>query len=209
MKLSKFVLAPIAAVVMAYGAPAQAQIWDYSFQDIGVDYSLSFDSLSGNVGTFTLTLDTSGYNHHALPAYLHAVDLKAWSSITSFTYTASTNGWAVPAYGPTISGPNAGCQGNNAGFACIATSTDGLANHLTTAGPFSFTFEVTGSGFNTSPDGGHVGAGYAAANGNGASYGLTSHNMTTPIPEPEIYAMLGLGLGLMGWVGRRRKQQAA
>ena len=29
------------------------------------------------------------------------------------------------------------------------------------------------------------------------------------IPEPEIYAMLGVGLGLMGWVGRRRKLQAA
>jgi PEP-CTERM motif len=30
-----------------------------------------------------------------------------------------------------------------------------------------------------------------------------------PIPEPEIYAMMGIGLGLLGWVGRRRKQQAA
>ena len=30
-----------------------------------------------------------------------------------------------------------------------------------------------------------------------------------PVPEPEIYAMLGVGLGLMGWVGRRRKLQAA
>ena len=30
---------------------------------------------------------------------------------------------------------------------------------------------------------------------------------TTPISEPEIYAMLGVGLGLMGWVGRRRKAQ--
>lgn len=29
------------------------------------------------------------------------------------------------------------------------------------------------------------------------------------IPEPEIYAMMGVGLGLLGWVGRRRKQQAA
>lgn len=34
-------------------------------------------------------------------------------------------------------------------------------------------------------------------------------NFTPAIPEPEIYAMMGLGLGLMGWVGRRRKQQAA
>lgn len=32
---------------------------------------------------------------------------------------------------------------------------------------------------------------------------------TTPIPEPEIYAMLAAGLGLMGWVGRRRKLKAA
>ena len=31
----------------------------------------------------------------------------------------------------------------------------------------------------------------------------------TAIPEPEIYAMMGLGLGLMGWVGRRKKLQAA
>lgn len=28
-----------------------------------------------------------------------------------------------------------------------------------------------------------------------------------PIPEPEIYAMLGVGLGVMGFVARRRKQQ--
>jgi streptogramin lyase len=29
-----------------------------------------------------------------------------------------------------------------------------------------------------------------------------------PIPEPETYAMLLAGLGLMGWVGKRRKQKA-
>gem|GEM_PF-2635134 len=28
--------------------------------------------------------------------------------------------------------------------------------------------------------------------------------VTTPVPEPEIYAMMAAGLGLMGWVGRRR-----
>lgn len=40
-----------------------------------------------------------------------------------------------------------------------------------------------------------------------ASYGGTI--TVTPIPEPEIYAMMAAGLGIMGWFGRRRKQQAA
>ncbi len=40
-----------------------------------------------------------------------------------------------------------------------------------------------------------------------ASYGGTI--TVTPIPEPEVYAMMAFGLGIMGLVGRRRKQQAA
>ena len=31
----------------------------------------------------------------------------------------------------------------------------------------------------------------------------------TPVPEPEIYAMMGLGLGVMGFMARRRKQQVS
>jgi hypothetical protein len=31
----------------------------------------------------------------------------------------------------------------------------------------------------------------------------------TPIPEPEIYAMLAAGLGLLGYVGKRRRQTRA
>jgi len=30
-----------------------------------------------------------------------------------------------------------------------------------------------------------------------------------PVPEPEIYATLGIGLVMLGWVGRRKKLQAA
>lgn len=47
----------------------------------------------------------------------------------------------------------------------------------------------------------------------GSPAGLTSFvvnaDISTPIPEPESYAMLIAGLGLLGFVARRRKQQEA
>lgn len=45
---------------------------------------------------------------------------------------------------------------------------------------------------------------------NGASgSGMQDVVVFTPVPEPEIYAMLGAGLGLMGFVARRRRQASA
>jgi len=51
-----------------------------------------------------------------------------------------------------------------------------------------------------------------------AHYGITGPDglveggqlllMTQPVPEPSTYALMGLGLGLMGFVARRRKQKA-
>ena len=29
------------------------------------------------------------------------------------------------------------------------------------------------------------------------------------VPEPEIYAMMGIGLGFLGWIGRRKKLKTA
>ncbi len=44
----------------------------------------------------------------------------------------------------------------------------------------------------------------------GVAGGAESYSAIAAIPEPEIYAMMAAGLGLIGWVGkRRRKQQAA
>lgn len=39
-------------------------------------------------------------------------------------------------------------------------------------------------------------------------YSLTSSlNPVSPVPEPEIYAMMAAGLGLMGFIGRRRARR--
>jgi len=41
-------------------------------------------------------------------------------------------------------------------------------------------------------------------------YSITSSlNPVSPVPEPEIYAMLAAGLGLMGFISRRRARRTA
>lgn len=52
-------------------------------------------------------------------------------------------------------------------------------------------------------------AGFGCCLMNGVSLQNIQLTDVTPIPEPEIYAMMGVGLGLLGWVGRRKKLQAA
>jgi hypothetical protein len=211
MSLRRFLTVPFTAVLIAFGSTAQAQIWTWSFTDIGVDYSLSFDSLASGVGTYTLTLDTTGYNHHADPSYLDSVDIKAWGGTDiSFVLLSAPNGSGAwnPTEGPISSGPAAmtGCGGSGAGFACVEAVTKGSFN-VDSGSAYTFRFQVTADSFNMASAGSHVGAGYAGADGRGASYGITS--VTAPIPEPETYAMLLAGLGLMGFVARRRQRNLA
>ena len=42
-----------------------------------------------------------------------------------------------------------------------------------------------------------------------APFSHDAQSFTTPVPEPEIYVMLAAGLGLMGFVARRRRKQHA
>ena len=38
-----------------------------------------------------------------------------------------------------------------------------------------------------------------------AAYSINSAAVATPVPEPETYAMLLAGLGIVGFVARRRR----
>lgn len=210
--MRKLAVLSAAVALLGFGLPAHAQLWTWSFSDMGVDYSLSFDSLAGNVGDFTLTLNTSGYNHTADPAYLDSVDIKAWGGTDiSFALLSAPGGTAWnPTEGSISSGPvfNTGCGGSldASGFACVEAITKGVLN--VDDGPYTFRFAVTADNFYTTSSGGtHVGAGYASATGQGSGYGITS--MTSPVPEPEIYAMLVAGLGFLSFAARRRKTMIA
>ena len=122
MRLRKSTLVLAAAALLGFGSTTHAAIWSGSFTDRGVDYTLTFESLSGNVGTFDLTLDTTGYNQRS-NGFLDSVDIKAWnggSSAMSFVLTSAPNGTSAwtGTEGPISSGPvgNTGCGGSGAGF---------------------------------------------------------------------------------------------
>ena len=42
---------------------------------------------------------------------------------------------------------------------------------------------------------------------NGGGNFVFSAGSVAPVPEPEIYAMMAIGLGLLGWVGRRKRRE--
>jgi hypothetical protein len=90
-------------------------------------------------------------------------------------------------------------QDSGSGFLQVASSTDtNLGSDswlstlsyapLLTSAPHQYRLDIFGA------------TGASAPNG---SYG--GNIAVAPVPEPEIYAMMGIGLGLLGWVGRRKK----
>ena len=51
------------------------------------------------------------------------------------------------------------------------------------------------------------GSGFATVQNHGVA--TVNSFQVSPVPEPEIYAMMGIGLGLLGWVRRRKKLKEA
>lgn len=200
-------LIAVVGTLSGFGTAAHAQ-WVGSVSDMGVIYTLSDLTVGpSTTHTYLLEVNTSGYNQHADPSFLDAVNIKAWSGGSnnmSFTLLSAPGGilaWSQTE-GP-INNGTGGCGGTGSGFACVEASNKGVYD--VDNGPYSFTFQVTtnsASSFSSTAEGVHIGAGFADSSGAGASYGITS----LPIPEPEIYAMLLAGLGLMGFVANRRRQ---
>jgi len=204
-------LVSVLGVFLGFGSAAHAQ-WTDSFTDLGVSYTFSDLTIgSSTIHSYSLVLNTTGYTGPS-SAFLDSVNIKAWDGTDiSFSLTSAPPGsaWA-PTEGSISSGTvgNTGCGGTGSGFACVEAVSKGV---LSVGPTYTFGFDVTAASaesFISSAFGYHVGAGYADSTGRGASFGITSYNVAA-IPEPEIYAMLLAGLGLMGFVARRRRQGSA
>jgi hypothetical protein len=226
MKLHKLALWPIAVALAGFGSAAQAALWTATFMDMGVKYTLTDTTLDPTSATHTykLELNTDGYTGPQSGAFLDSVNIKAWSGGSSeikfelLDAPGGANDWRRTE-GPISSGGlgNTGCRGGGGGgggFACVEARQGhkGEFGVGEAVDNYSFEFSVTArnaDSFLTLAEisqGAHVGAGYADARGRGNGFGVTDYTITTAIPEPETYAMMLVGLGLLGWVARRKKR---
>ena len=181
-------------LAFALGAPAAQASWIANFQGVtdsfDYNYSLQFSTpIGGNAeqlvsGDFITILDFAGFT--GLGGVVAPAGILASTALLGPNppFQAPPDNAAIPNVTFTYQG------------ATLSVDTNFLVSIHTTQGQ-------TTSGF------------YTAQTTNnfdqpGAKLGNTGQTLVpSPIPEPETYAMMLAGLGLMGFVARRRKPGAA
>ena len=84
----------------------------------------------------------------------------------------------------------------------------------------TMTFNIDLQGLSSDPDPVHLKVAFldqvaydkyfcSTCGGYASKWKKTGSLFSTPIPEPEIYAMMGIGIGVMGWVARRKRRKQA
>jgi len=175
----------------------------YSFQFTeAYDYATNA-SIFGTAATITVTLD-NGAASSVSQAY-------TWNDIV---------GVSVQAVGGTFSDVWTNIYRSTDTTLFLTTDATGLSGTVS-FGTSGSNHYVNGSSTFTSGAYNQLGSGYyttLALTFNAADHASLSRDITTtatltsgtvqPVPEPETYAMLMAGLGLLGAVARRRKPQA-
>lgn len=190
MRSYRLALTAIVSAVIGLASPAGANT--LTFQGV------TFETLaSGNTLQLTITNALSGGTGNWTDInYLQAFEIKNVGDVTG----ATLSGWSTTV-DQGLAANNVGCNTGGTPGACFFQIP---AIQLTDSMTFSMTFSGTGLDFSapslkvqfltnindTKPTGDLL-------------------SQTIPVPEPEIYAMMGIGLGFMSWAARRKKQKEA
>lgn len=202
MKLKKSVLPAMALILASVGAaPAAANT--LTFQGV------TFETIALDADTLQLTIDNvlsgpSGTDNWLNVAWLGAFEIKDIGTVTG----ATLDGWSginLTGWTPTVDNGLAanavGCNTGGTPGACFTGAPAAMSDHMV------ITMSFVGSGLTF--DAPHLKVAFLESSTASKPTGDLLSQTIPAVPEPETYALMGLGLGLMGFVARRRKQQAA
>ena len=188
MKLEKSVLPLVAlALTAAWATPAAANT--LTFQGV------TFETLAVDADTMSLRITNAlsgGTGNWADINYLSAFEIKDIGNVTG----ATLFGWTVNVDNGLSA--NAGCTTGGTNGACFFSAP---AKALTD--DMLFTMDFTGSDLDFSAP--HLKVQFFEGLGQDKATGDLLSQSIPAVPEPETYALMGLGLGLMGFMARRRR----
>lgn len=185
-----------AGIALAASMGANAAVVDFDSGSVGGGFSWN------NFGVLnTSTYQPSGYvngtvsgNYVAYNSFANPASLSSFSSFVfngAYFTGAWNNGLSI-----TVNGFLGGVQTLSETF------------QVNTNAPLWKTFGWTVDQLTFSSAGG-TSAGFGGGGTHFAMDNFTYNEVLSPVPEPETYAMLAVGLGLLGAFARRRKQNAA
>jgi hypothetical protein len=196
----------LAALVLLGGVAGAGSALADTFQ--GTTWSLTTDGVDRDADpstqTFRLNLavNTAGYTGSG--SYLDTVGLKVSNALSAASLVAAPGGvgnWSLQSGGVNSSG----CSGAGSGFECAMSNapTQGAA---VPNGIYSWIFDLTmANGALFTGDGQSSIKGRFVTDGGSKVGDLVSEGITlTVVPEPETWALMVAGLGLLGLMTRRR-----
>lgn len=157
----------------------------------------ALNTLSGGGASFSDLTSTASFSA-GVRSFSDTLSFTLDADVSSLSFTVSTmerlgngNNWGNVQFNSlSISGLSVTSNGTGSGLTW--TSTGPIA-----AGTYSLTF----SGSGAKPDDGR-----SWSSSNSLRYDLAYTAVAvSPVPEPETYALMLAGLGLVAWVSRRRK----
>lgn len=194
MKIGAISAAMLAVLSLA-ALPAVAASNSLTFQGV----TFNTDAVDADTLKLEIVNATSATGNWAGVNWLRAFEIKDIGNVTAASIVSGPGSFAADvAHGLSA---NVGCQTGGTNGACFTGSPIALTNSMT------WVIDFTGTGLTFAAP--HLKVQFLQDASQTQATGNLLSQTIPPVPEPETYAMMLAGMGLVGVIARRRRAEPA